>query len=124
VKCEICGKEIEQSQYSNAILCSSTCFETHFWKKIIEEKDQHIIINGKCFCDGGEVKYPDRYSFLGFAGRRFWIRFFNGKEITTNNLWFQGDIPDEFRIELSDNAEFYTPEHVNFGDSLIGGETY
>jgi len=79
---------------------------------------------GQCYCDGGEVKNPDQHPFLGCAGRRFWIRFFDGRTITTNNLWCQGEIPEEFREELPDNAEFYTPEHIKFVNSLIGGGNY
>lgn len=109
MNCVICGKEIEKSQFSNAVLCSSECFNKHFWREIIAEKDEHIIINGSCYCDGGNVEHPGRYQFLGHAGQRFWIRFFDGKEITTNNLWYQGKIPDEFRDELPDTAEFFNP---------------
>lgn len=124
MKCVICGKEIEKSCYSNATLCSSKCFHKHFWKEIIAEKDQHIVINGECYCDGGNVDQPNKNSWLGFSGRRFWIRFFDGHTVTTNNLWYQGKIPEEFREELPDEAEFYTPEHIKFANSLIGGEHY
>jgi len=118
LKCEICGKEIERSHYSNAILCSSECFEKHYWKRIIAEKDQHIIIDGNSYCDGGDVKNPNSDMFLGCSGCRFWIRFKDGRTITTNNLWVQGRIPDEFRAELPDTAEFYTPEHIRFANSI------
>lgn len=124
MKCVICGKEIKQSSYSNAVLCGSTCFHKHFWKEIITEKEQHIIIKGECYCDGGNVDKPSLDSWLGFCGRRFWIRFFDGRTLTTNNLWYQGKIPEEFREELPDTAEFYTPEHIKFANSLIGGEHY
>ena len=115
VRCEICGKEIEKSQYYGNILCSSECFTINFWREIIAEKDKHIVINGECYCDGGE-NAPG--AFHGFAGRRFWIRFKDGSTLTTNNLWYQGKIPDEFRPELPDTAEFYTPEHIKFTNSL------
>lgn len=124
LNCVICGKTIEKSQYSNAVLCSSACFQKHFWKEIIAEKDKYIVVNGVCYCDGGDKPNPSRHAFLGFAGRRFWIRFFDGKTITTNNLWLNGEIPEEFRTELPDTAEFYTPEHITFANSLIGGEHY
>ena len=119
MKCVICGKEIEKSQYTNAVLCSSKCFNKHFWLEIIAEKDKHIIIDGKCYCDGGNVDEPNHHMFLGFSGRRFWIRFKDGSTLTTNNLWYQGEIPDEFRGELPDTAEFYVPDHVKFADGLL-----
>ncbi len=114
MQCEICGKEIAESSYMNAVLCSSKCFERHYWQQIIAEKDKHIIIHGCCYCDGGNVEQPSRYGFLGFSGRRFWIRFFDGQMLSTNNLWMQGDIPSEYRSALPDNAEFCTPRHLQF----------
>jgi hypothetical protein len=113
LKCEICGKEINASSYSNAVLCSIKCFHTHFWREIIAEKEKHIIIHGNCYCDGGNIENPRSTAFVGFSGRRFWIRFFDGHEITTNNLWTQGEIPEEFREQLPDNAEFFWPETKN-----------
>lgn len=119
MECVICGKQIERSSYSNKPLCSSECFHIDFWNEMIKEKDEHIIINGECYCDAGEVKNSSQYAFLGHSGRRFWIRFLDGRTITTNNLWYNGKIPDEFRDQLPDNAEFYTPEHIKFANSLI-----
>lgn len=109
MKCEICGKEIEKSVYHGNVICSDKCFGKLFWQKIIAEKDKHIIIDGKCYCDEGMVKNPSPYAFLGHSGRCFWIKFKNGKTLTTNNLWYQGEIPDEFRKELPDTAEFFSP---------------
>lgn len=112
MRCVICGKEIKESRYSNAVLCSGECFETLFWREIIEEKDKYIIAGGQCYIDMGEVQNTDGNLFLGFSGRRFWIRFFDGRRITTNNLWFRGDVPKTFKSQLPDNAEFYEPEQI------------
>ena len=119
MKCIIYCKEIEKSAYSNAPLCSSECFRINFWNEIVAEKNKHIIINGECYYDEGNIDNPNRHSFLGCAGRRFWIRFNDGRTITTNNLWCQGTIPEDFRDKLPDNAEFYTPDHIKFANSLI-----
>ena len=80
--------------------------------KLLQKKDKHIIINGECYCDGGNVENPNDVGFLGCSGRRFWIRFFDGREITTNNLWYQGKVPDDFLNELPNTAEFYYPEQA------------
>lgn len=109
MKCEVCGKEIEKSQYMGCVICSGECFQKHFWMEIIKEKDEHIVINGECFCDGGNVDNPSYPRFLGHSGRRFWIRFKDGSTLTTNNLWYNGKIPDEFREQLPDTADFYWP---------------
>lgn len=111
LRCVICGKEMEKSQFSNAPLCSEKCFSKHYWNKLLKEKDEHIIIHGKCYYDAGNVENPDNVSFLGCSGQRFWIRFFDGREITTNNLWCQGEIPEAYIDDLPDTAEFFWPEN-------------
>lgn len=108
-KCEICGKEIAKSQYQGCVICSSTCFTKKFWKDIVVDKENRIIIGGSCFYDGGDRPNERCSSDLGYYGRRFYIRHFDGRETTTNNLWFNGKIPDEFRDMLPDNAVFYQP---------------
>lgn len=86
MKCEICGKEIEKSSYSSAILCSSECFGKHFWNEIVKDKNNRIIINGNCYVDGGNKPNAIHTSWLGFDGNRFNIEFFDGRKLTTNNL--------------------------------------
>ena len=39
IKCCICGKEIEKSQFLGVVLCSSECFHKKFWNDIVNEKD-------------------------------------------------------------------------------------
>lgn len=119
MKCVVCGKSIAESRHTNAVLCSTKCFNIHFWQEIIANKKRHIVVNGKCYFDGGNVEHPDQYMFLGFGGRRFWIRYKDGHTVTTNNLWFNGEVPDEFKDQLPDNAEFYWPEHIRFAATLV-----
>ena len=73
MKCEMCGKEIERSKYLNAILCSDECFNKHFWKEIIIDKKEYIVVNGECYFDGGDKPNSTKTMWLGFGGRRFWI---------------------------------------------------
>lgn len=103
MKCIICGKEIEKSNYMNAVLCSDECFSVNFWNECIDDKA--IIINGKCYRDGG--KKPTGYSgFMGHGGALFKIKMNNGEIIETNNLWYNGEIPKDRNIQ--DNAVFIT----------------
>ena len=105
------------------MLCGSECFKKHYWNQIVKEKEEHIVINGVCYCDDGDR--PERNApFLGHSGRRFWIKYLDGRTITTNNLWYQGEIPEEYRSALPDNAEFYTPDHIKYANSLLGGGNY
>ena len=117
--CIICNKEITESKYMNAVLCSPECFHVHFWNCIVDEKDKHIIVKGHCYYNGDDKGNTENPKYLGHAGRRFWIRFKDGRTITTNNLWFNGEIPEAFLDKLPDNAEFYTPEHIKFAENLI-----
>ena len=102
--CVICGKEISKSMFTNKILCSSECYQIDFWDEFtIAKNDPQIArIKGEQYyiCDEG------RSGFKGFCGRRFCIRFFDGREITSTNLWYNGVIPESHRGMLLDNAEF------------------
>ena len=114
LKCVICGKEIEESCYMNAILCSSKCFEKNYWNEIIKEKEQHVIINGVCYMIGGLLP-PNYTGFAGFGGRMFHIKYFDGRIIQTNNLWLNGEVPKKYRDILKDEAEFHYPQIENKG---------
>lgn len=105
MKCIICGKEIEKSKYTNAILCSSKCFDIHYWNEKVEVKDNPRIarINGEQYYIDDENSTS---SFRGFGGAKSKIRFFDGREITTTNLWYNGKIPDSHIELLPNNAEF------------------
>lgn len=80
MKCEICGKEIEKSSYSSAILCSSECFGKHFWNEIVKDKNNRIIINGNCYVDGGNKPNAIHTSWLGFEGIEFAIETLEKQE--------------------------------------------
>jgi len=101
MNCIICNKEIEKSKYSNAILCSSECFHIDFWNSKVEIKNDPNSVreNGTQYYIGT----PDG-SFKGFGGRRFKITFNDGRVVKTDCLWHNGEIPDEFKDRLPDNA--------------------
>lgn len=109
MKCIICGRDIEESIYSED-LCSSECFYTNFWNKVID--DTAIIINGECYHDGGK-KSKGYSGFMGFGGRLFKIKKNNGEIIETNNLWYNGKVPKDRNIE--DNAVFITDSPTEEG---------
>ena len=46
------------------------------------------------------------YATKETKGEEFTIKFFNGKKITTTDLWHCGKIPKEYLDELCNNAEF------------------
>lgn len=108
--CRICGNKFEgRSWGSYPDICSSSdCFDKALW---LDRQEQHqkklfIIINGTMYSDGGNVENPNRYQMLGYGGSRFNIKMNDGTEISTNNLWCGGEIPEENREVMSDNAIF------------------
>ncbi|MFG3136112.1 hypothetical protein ACGFZA_07800 [Streptomyces sp. NPDC048211] len=42
--------------------------------------------------------------FLGFSGAMFTFRFADGRQLTSNDVMCQGEIPTHFRDRLPDNA--------------------
>jgi hypothetical protein len=50
------------------------------------------------------IENEDTEHYRGFAGRRFVIRFHDGRIVETTNLWSNGIIPEHFRDRLLDNA--------------------
>lgn len=67
--------------------------------KMMEIDADALIIDGQCYHDGGVL--PSYVLEKGFDGRWFHIRRFDGTDIRTNNLRFNGDCPD-----IPNNAEF------------------
>ena len=114
--CEICGKELDRKYWINEeyynICSSSQCFEEKFWQLIIKEKDEHVIIDGECYSfDKNNPIADGSKTFLGFDGRRFKIKMLHtGEVFETNNLWSNGKVPDKFKEQLPDNAEFVWQE--------------
>lgn len=66
------------------------------------------VIDGEHYVIAPEDENRSFWSARGFGGRKFVIRFFDGREVTTTNLWHQGTIPPKFRDQMPDNAEFVT----------------
>lgn len=82
------------------------CHTCNFWREYVEKKDAPQIarINGTHYWSN--PKTESKSQFLGFGGRLTHIRWNDGREVETNDLWYQGAIPDRFRERLPDNAIF------------------
>lgn len=107
--CKLCGK-LEHAGYikdtKERLIANAVCFDCDFWDsklkllndpKVVRIKGFHYSIGPATGC-----------SMLGFGGRLFRIKFFDGRIVETNNLWCQGEIPERFREALPDNARFAT----------------
>jgi len=101
MNCSKCGKPLDPNFQGLEPLCS-TCL---FWTSLASRYNYDaIIINGEHYSLGGNDQDP--YFMQGHGGRKFTVRFFDGRVITTNNLWHQGSVPEHFRHVLRNNAEF------------------
>lgn len=84
-------------------------FAKKFWQEKVQwitdprRKDRIVRVKGVHYFAAPE---SGPMAFRGHGGSLFKIRFFDGREMTSTNLWCQGDIPPEFRELLPDNAEF------------------
>jgi hypothetical protein len=93
-------------------IAESNEFDAYFWSEKVQwlndgdktrDGDKVARINGVHYVIGRE----DASSFWkGSGGRQVKIKFSNGEEITTTNLWHQGGIPEELKTILKDNAEW------------------
>lgn len=107
-KCTICGKIMKQPAWGPGEfhdVCNK-CFEQRFWDTIVEEKDKHIIVNGKVYLQGPEKTLS---TFRGFGGAMFkWVMLDDpaGTIHKSTNMWFNGEVPDSHKAQLPDNARW------------------
>jgi hypothetical protein len=109
--CSVCGTH-EQGDWiedrANMLQTHQLCFSCSHWfdlSKAYNGKYPAVIVD--------HVHYlvlpdpPKNYGgFVGFGGAKFVIKLNDGREVTTHNLWCQGDIPELWRTKLPDNAVF------------------
>lgn len=121
MKCEVCGKDILWSQYSNCTICSSKCHTKYFWKNFIKNINIKNINERKILIDGSEafIYEPHDISKETFSGRQFELKFNDNHVEISNYIWFVGNIPSEFKEHLPDNIKMSnvkaieTLEHYN-----------
>lgn len=81
-------------------LCGSDYHLYELWE--IRDKPNVARIKGEHYMIGDEAD-----KFKGFGGQSFTIAFNDGREVTTTNLWHQGDIPAHWqKLGMTDNAKF------------------
>jgi hypothetical protein len=101
--CNLCGR-IHQRGYANPygerMEKAHLCFSCSLWS-IFSEGENSVVIDGHRYSIGSEgASYP------GFGGQKFDIEFFDGRRITTKNLWHQGEVPIYFKDQIPDTARF------------------
>lgn len=113
IKCKICGSLEDPDQYIPKVY--KTLHENHICMSCFHWNEQLLLdreVRGEHeWAVIGGVHYvirPDDSNayFKGHGGSEFKIRFFDGTEIITHNLWCQGVIPDTWKDKFPNNATF------------------
>lgn len=78
------------------------CFTCAFWRVTASRKHE-TVIDGRIYMVGNR---PEGGKFNGMAGRRFEIEYFDGRKVTTFDLWSGGEIPEKYKPQISDTARF------------------
>ncbi|MFF1625581.1 hypothetical protein [Streptomyces sp. NPDC058272] len=73
------------------------------------EPGRRVVVDGEHFTIG-----PGDSG--GYGGRRFDVEFFDGRKVTTRDLWHQGVIPPKHRERYPDNARFVPVEGPTWGE--------
>ena len=126
MKCPTCGKELgANSLYSSderSMKEKGECFECSLWRDRLPlvGKPNIAIIDGTFYTiDDEDSKDP----FRGFGGDKFIIRFKDGREVITTNLWCGGNISDAWKDKFPDNADFdWKWKNINGNNYLIPKE--
>ncbi len=79
-----------------------------YWTERISIKDdpKTVRVDNQHYRIGDPVYGTQNRSSLGYGGHVWYIKFHDGREVKTNNLWSQGTIPPQVRDQLPDNAVF------------------
>ena len=109
-RCMECNKKERASKWRNGkeLYDKKLCLNCDFWYKRIDlcnRENNHsiVVIDRHAYFIGEEN--PD-IMMRGFGGAKFHIRFHDGHEVKSTNLWHNGEIDDRFLDRLPDNAVF------------------
>lgn len=117
-RCKNCGEKNYSTSYMDCaekrrMDADGVCFTCAFWL-LKADHGGETIIDGGYYSPGNRTSGPMR----GMAGRRFDIEYFDGRIITTHDLWFCGVVPEWCRDRLPDTARFINGARRS---NIIGG---
>lgn len=115
VRCADCGAENYHTNYSKSERKTlmdklGICFTCAYWRVEVS-KPHSLVIGGRIYGLGNGTEG-------GMGGRKFDIEYFDGRKITTNDLWAGSDAPDRYKDQIPDTARF-----VNGAKECKSGET-
>jgi len=112
--CSCCGAPTELADFDQQAILTimmrkrQLCFTCAFWLDKIEHPhpDREIVNGLHCIFHQWQ-KLPH---FSAFRGTTAYILKKDGTVKRSNNVWFQGCIPERFKPQLPDTAKFITKE--------------
>ena len=111
VDCQWCGKREKLHWHPSCeqfLLDANLCFSCGFWLEKIMWAANDRTDNGRRVArihGNHYVIEPDtQRGFQGFGGRKMVIKFHDGTEVVSHNVWHQGTIPEHLLDALPDNA--------------------
>ncbi|MDC2372779.1 hypothetical protein [Bacteroides ovatus] len=112
ITCELCNtlENLDECNPPGEILRimskRNVCSNCAFWMDKIAHPDiGNEVIGSHYYIVYPFVKRPNNV-IKGSEGKEFYIRRFDGTLIKSNNIWHQGEIPEHFRKQLPDTANF------------------
>lgn len=109
MRCPTCGKELGTDSLIRSderfMKEHGECFECSLWRERLSlvGKPNIAIIDGTMYTIGNE---DDPSPFRGFGGDKFVIKFKDGRQVITTNLWCGGDISEAWKSKFPNNADF------------------
>lgn len=81
------------------------CHSCDFWRGLVSGGPNVAVIGGFRYSIAPDAPKGFR-GFIGHGGAEFVIRFTDGREVITHNLWANGRVPPHFVGRIPDNATF------------------
>jgi hypothetical protein len=89
------------------------CLPHQRWLRAIQEAfdEDQVRVRGYLYRIRPELPVDRRHPIeptggRGFGGAEWKVRFHDGRTVVTRDLWSEGQIPEEYREALPDNAVF------------------
>ena len=125
LKCKDCGVEGYHTDYiggqeKSIIDSEGVCFSCAFWRVKLPglktPASTTAIIAHRVYSIGPRTEYSP---YNGMGGRRFNIKFHDGRIVSTCDLLNSGEILEKYWPEVPDNAEFLGGAgYVDLGDGF------
>lgn len=109
--CEVnCEKDIRLYPH-NSLITSGHCFDCAYWLDVLENNKENVSVrlnNGihYSFPKDNPVSNTTNKRFLGHYGITYKIKFNDGSVVITNNLSFNGEIPERWKSKHPPNAKW------------------